>query len=129
MRKNAIWLIALAALAGCDLSEKGAIDKAQDMIASTLKDPSSAKFTGVRMAGEKTAGDLHDGYLCGSVNSKNSFGGYTGPIRFVAKFQYTKGGRVEVSNIQLEEGLNAKEASEGVSIFEQIDWNTKCIAK
>ncbi|BBT40916.1 hypothetical protein [Pseudomonas putida] len=118
--------VVIAAIAGCELSEQGAISKGQEMVASTLKDPGSAMFSSVRMVETQTAGDLHNGYLCGQVNSKNSFGGYTGPKRFVANFQYTNGGRVEVSNVQLEEGLNAREASEGETIFERFDWSKKC---
>lgn len=42
-----------------------------------LKDPESAKFRKLHR-GVK-------GIICGEVNSKNSFGGYTGFTRFLAK--------------------------------------------
>ena len=44
--------------------------KAQESVKALLKDPSSAKFR--NMNG-----------MCGEVNSKNSFGAYTGFVRFI----------------------------------------------
>lgn len=49
-------------------------DKRAALIAA-LKDPDSAQFRGEH---------LHGKYLCGEINSKNSMGGYTGFLRFVA---------------------------------------------
>ncbi|RZF59115.1 hypothetical protein EWE75_23490 [Sphingomonas populi] len=52
---------------------------AKDLIKGKLKDPDSAVFTAVavsRKSGHPMA--------CGRVNSKNSFGGMTGPQRFVS---------------------------------------------
>jgi hypothetical protein len=52
---------------------------AKDAMKDLLKDPSSAKYEDVR------AYRLASGYVfCGRVNSKNSFGGYTGFQRFVS---------------------------------------------
>ena len=50
----------------------------QDNIKARLRDPSSAEFTGVyvsRKAGVPA--------ICGTVNSRNGFGGMSGPKRFV----------------------------------------------
>lgn len=51
--------------------------KAKSLITSSLKDPDSAKFSDMRVFRA-----LHtDGgftFICGKVNAKNSFGGYTG---------------------------------------------------
>lgn len=44
--------------------------KAQESVKALLKDPSSAEFR--NMNG-----------MCGEVNSKNSFGAYTGFVRFI----------------------------------------------
>lgn len=52
-------------------SEKAMLEvKVQDVVKSLLKDPNSAEFQNM------------DG-VCGEVNSKNSFGGYTGFKKFV----------------------------------------------
>lgn len=120
---------AVAALAGCDVTKEMAVEKGKDMVASALKDPDSAKFQGVFMVEEQAIGDTHYGLLCGEVNSKNSFGGFTGFRRFVANFNYSKQGSFEVSYVTLEEGVNAKINSSGVSYFQDIYWLGKCEPK
>jgi len=55
--------------------EQRAIDKAQQIVRSSLKDPSSAQFEDVRFYAN-TSG------VCGKVNAKNSFGGYVGASPF-----------------------------------------------
>lgn len=65
MRK---WIAALAAsavLAGCDGTQK-----AKDLVAATMKDPSSVQFREV----ERGAA----GYVCGEINAKNEYGAYGG---------------------------------------------------
>lgn len=51
-------------------------------VRESLKDPMSAKF-GMMRAGRKASGTL---WVCGMVNAKNSFGGYTGPKAFGGAF-------------------------------------------
>ena len=46
----------------------------KDMVKSMLKDPESAVFASVY---------FNNGATCGIVNSKNSFGGYSGYTRFI----------------------------------------------
>ena len=117
---------ALGVLAGCDVTQDMAIDKAMDIVASTLKDADSAKFQRVFMVEEQVIGDAHYGMLCGEVNSRNSFGGFTGFRRFVANFNYSKQGSIGVSYVTIEEGDNASLNREGVSYFHQIYWLGKC---
>lgn len=52
-----------------------AIFQAQAQIRALLRDPASAEFSAVRRRG---------GAVCGMVNSRNGFGGMTGPRRFLA---------------------------------------------
>lgn len=62
-----------------DARRRAAVTAARAAILSMLKDPESAQFVGeqVRAAG--------DGYaVCGQVNARTGFGGYTGPRRYVA---------------------------------------------
>jgi hypothetical protein len=47
--------------------------KAKAALLQIVKDPDSAKFSKVQRVGD---------YICGMVNAKNSFGGYTGPKPF-----------------------------------------------
>ena len=56
------------------------IDKMEDKVRMRLKDPDSAVFTGSKFySGFKGAP-----IVCGYVNSKNSFGGFSGDQGFIA---------------------------------------------
>ncbi len=73
MRFWAATALALV-LAGCGKSEEQrSIEAAEAAVRESLKDPDSAKF------GLAEAFGLFDGHVvCGAVNAKNGFGGYTG---------------------------------------------------
>lgn len=47
------------------------------LITNNLKDPESTKFRNEKK--------YSNGYVCGEFNSKNSYGAYTGYVRYVAK--------------------------------------------
>lgn len=55
--------------------DKALINKVQQQVVGSLKDPESARFQGVHVKW---------GTVCGEVNAKNSFGGYTGFKRFLS---------------------------------------------
>lgn len=57
--------------------QRAAIERA---VKETLKDPDSAKFGEIR-AGKSRTGSIN---ICGLVNAKNGFGGYTGMQAFMA---------------------------------------------
>ena len=75
--------VACAVLAGCGESEaqKEARIRAniqvmsESAVRAKLKDPGSAQFKNQRVSAK--------GAACGEVNSKNSFGGYTGYTRYI----------------------------------------------
>ena len=56
----------------------------QDGVRASLKDPDSAKFSGAILAAKRLNGDID---ACGTVNAKNSYGGYVGAGPFFAKFR------------------------------------------
>lgn len=75
--KKIILMAVLVGLVGCGKKEPTEAElnsfrelKAQESVKALLKDPSSAEFR--NMNG-----------MCGEVNSKNSFGAYTGFVRFI----------------------------------------------
>jgi hypothetical protein len=86
------WPILLAIfLAGCQTTQPAPPEEPKDLLTPTslsetqfgivkasvierLKDPESARF-GKYVAGSSKSGDIT---VCGFVNAKNSFGGYTG---------------------------------------------------
>lgn len=53
------------------------VETLKQVVLSRLKDPGSAQFSGLRLSKSGLA-------LCGEVNAKNSYGGYTGAKLFVA---------------------------------------------
>jgi len=128
MRKTITFALLAALVSGCDIkvSQGVAVDKGKDMLASTLKDPSSAKFGDAFFVESKMVGDRHYGFLCGRVNAKNSFGAYAGMSRFVADLEYTESGSFSMNNVLLEQGVLAKSGKDGFSIFETEHWAAKC---
>lgn len=60
------------------LADRMLLSDAKERMRGRLKDPESAKFTEVIVA--RVTGKP---IVCGYVNAKNSFGGYTGPKGFV----------------------------------------------
>lgn len=65
----------------------------QERIKSKLKDPSSAQFNGVFISRAIGAP-----IVCGQVNAKNGFGGYTGFQRFIS------GGTIQVIETEMAVG-------------------------
>ena len=55
---------------------KASLQALEDQVKAHLKDPDSAKFRDVRLFS-------HLGAICGSVNARNSMGGYVGFTKFV----------------------------------------------
>lgn len=83
--KKALLLIAMVTiLPGCKPSEEKAIELAKKEVAIDMKDPDSTKFRNViyTKKDEKEDGSM-SGVVCGEVNSKNSFGAYSGFSPFV----------------------------------------------
>lgn len=72
-------------------------------LAEKLKDPDSMKLKNVQIA--------EDGTLCGDVNAKNSYGGYTGFSRFIGMyFSANKEGKpvAIIIGIDSKEGISQK---------------------
>ena len=72
-RQLSLFLIGILALCGCD---SAATRDAKEAVKTSLRDPYSAQFSNVEEI-KKT------GVVCGEVNSKNSFGAFTGAKTFV----------------------------------------------
>ena len=76
-----MMLIALALAAVAPAPSPYAQKAAIELVKAQLKDPDSAKFKGIKPMGDK-------GGICGRVNAKNEYGGYTG---FAVFFVNSKG--------------------------------------
>lgn len=69
MRRFPIVIVALA-VAGCDTR----ISDAEAAVSAQLRDPDSAQFRDVRLVDQGRDGSA----VCGQVNGRNGFGGYSG---------------------------------------------------
>lgn len=94
------------------------VNSSKQLIAQNLKDPDSAKFTNLVLVQNDQAK-----LLCGSVNAKNSYGGYVGAKKFYVKWSnsqadtptvYTEGDTAARANARMNE-LMAQSRSAGLS--------------
>lgn len=95
--KTVVTLAAcLLAITGCQDSEEKRLitlaDAAKKSIAARYKDPDAVQFKGLVL-------DWQQQHICGELNAKNGFGGYTGYERFRADLKGT-GASTVVTNVQ-----------------------------
>lgn len=55
----------------------------KSVVSKQLRNPSSAVFGDMFVVGDRKIGKTYSGAVCGSVNSKNGFGGYAGDTSFI----------------------------------------------
>lgn len=91
--KILLFLVMTLLLTACGPSPERAVRFAEQVISNNMRDPDSAKFSDSKFY-EKNGSSKDDlsGYVCGHVNGKNSFGGYTGNTRFIVLVRVTKSG-------------------------------------
>ena len=95
-------------LVGCKPGADKAVELGQKEVASSMRDPDSAKFRYVRFVQKDEAADgAVVGYVCGQVNAKNAFGAYAGfapfemELSMKSKGFFSKGVTYSVFNKQL----------------------------
>ncbi|OKO99494.1 hypothetical protein [Xenorhabdus eapokensis] len=89
MSRILIVVICGLSLVACKPTEKDFINIGESLVRNSLKDPDSAKFDSFyRPSGES------DGYVCGMVNAKNSYGGYIGKKTYYVYIE-TKDGKLK----------------------------------
>jgi hypothetical protein len=100
------------------------VNKSKQLLVQNLKDPDSAKFTNLVIA-QTGNGKL----LCGSMNAKNSYGGYVGAKRFYVLWDasapdkpevYTEGDETARASARMDE-LLAITRSRSASLSAKID--------
>lgn len=84
MKMVMVIISSLLFLTACKPTEEKAIELAKSEISHDMKDPLSTQFRDVvsKKVGEKDDGSIAM-LVCGEVNSKNSFGAYSGYSPFV----------------------------------------------
>lgn len=79
--------VMLATTVVCDAAQRLSVKQRaalEGAVTENLKDPSSAKFRKIELVDSKEANKPGEGIYCGEVNAKNSYGGYTGYMPFIA---------------------------------------------
>jgi hypothetical protein len=90
--KGWLMLVALVATGCTHKPEFDATAMTKAVVSKSLKDPDSARW------GEIKVVRFHEGYIaCGTVNAKNSFGGYSGDAQFRAGFTPDGKGSADIS--------------------------------
>lgn len=87
--KNLLFIaVGALLLSGCKPSDEQFIKIAQEDVAQSLKDPSSAQFRNMQFVASKDdTGSNNSGYVCGELNGKNSFGAYVGFERIYVRVE------------------------------------------
>lgn len=84
----------------------------ESRVIAKLKDPNSAKF-GPLIAGKDKDGSL---VACGTVNAKNSFGGYTGMMPYQVKMSANEAPVIAIANNQMAFWMQNNCRSRGLAI-------------
>lgn len=115
-------LTGCALLLGCSASEADYIKWAQEAVGKQLKDPASAQYgrTFVVPASEKSEKFSDMRVVCGDVNAKNAYGGYTGATRYIVLFgKPASGGDTAVLDVEMEK-------QPGDELFTKVWWGQDC---
>ena len=122
-------------VAGC-LSDQEALKlDAEKAVKAMLKDPASAQFSGLYVVFEPPDDGVRRVAVCGYVNARNSYGGYTGKQRFVASGHIGKVASstlLDVGHAQIEgperfATVESAKTSEPETVFEKVYWNRSCV--
>jgi len=134
MRFNACALLALAALVlvACATHEDSLTSNAERAVRSQLKDPDSAQFGAVFIVPAAKHGSEQRMTVCGSVNARNSFGGYAGMDRFVVDGAvYDDTGSTSIFGVTFEGSTRSQSTSgraqPNETDFELREWNALCV--
>lgn len=73
MKRIFLTVVISLLLVSCGDSDKKMIEIGEKVLRDSLKDPGSAVFES-----KYVKSSSNDGFVCGTVNAKNSYGGYVG---------------------------------------------------
>lgn len=130
-----ICLVPVVLIAGSFIRNKviGPVGWAKDDVEKALrmkmKDPDSMEIRSSYVVKRQT--ELGEEIsICGFVDGRNSFGAYSGPVRFASQsFSNRELGVFETSTVKMEDPLEAKQFHDAnmLSNFEHIYWNKYCV--
>lgn len=106
-----------------------ATDDVEKALRAQMKDPDSMVIRSSYVVKRQTERGQEIS-ICGFVDGRNSFGAYSGPVRFVSKSFSNRQLKVfQTSMVKLESSSETKEAHEVnmLSPFEHAYWNKYCV--
>lgn len=105
-------------------------DNTARVLKSKLKDPSSMTIRSSYVIEKILPNGNTEIFICGIVDGKNSFGGYTGGTRFVSKSVSSKSLNTFDTYIVEVEDESQRATAHSVnrlSAFEKVYWNEYCV--
>lgn len=107
-------------------------DNAMKALRGMMKDPDSMVIRSSFIVRKPNTSGGEDIAICGIVDGKNGFGGYTGGTRFVSVSLTTNGSYGETFDtrtIQIEDSAEKAKAVDVkmLSGFEKVYWNDNCV--
>ena len=95
-----------------------------------LKDPDSMVIRSSFFVHKINSANDEEIFMCGIVDGKNSFGGYTSGTRFASRSVSSKALKTfDTYTVELEDNENKQKADEVkmLSAFEKVYWNDYCV--
>lgn len=123
--KKTVCLLSIALLglvSGCGPTDSELTRLARTSVQKQLKDPDSAKFGEITLVTPAQQSTTYQSIkvACGSVNAKNSYGGYEGVVRFTVFLGVPNGAsKHEVVDVRIEPKPND-------DIFKSAVWDFDC---
>ncbi|WP_338790501.1 hypothetical protein [Pseudomonas sp. AE27] len=106
-----------------------ATDDVEKALRAQMKDPDSMAIRSSYVVQRQTELGLEIS-ICGLVDGRNSFGAYSGPMRFASKSLSNRELEIfETSMVKLENPLETKQYHDlnMLSVFEDVYWNNYCV--
>ncbi len=107
-----------------------AMENTTARLRSLLKDPESMKIRASYIVFKSNDRGSTDVSVCGVVDGKNSFGGYTGGTKFVSVSTWTKDpDTFSTWIVELEDATEAQRSKDAgrLSPFDSVYWNSHCV--
>jgi hypothetical protein len=105
-------------------------DNTTKALKTKLKDPSSMTIRSSYVVEKTLPNGNTEIYICGIVDGKNSFGGYTGGSRFVSKSVSSKSLNTfdtYIVEVEDETVKSTAHSANRLSPFEKVYWNEYCV--
>ncbi|WP_426172607.1 hypothetical protein [Pseudoduganella sp. R-34] len=107
-------------------------ENAKKALRGMMKDPDSMIIRSSFIVRKPNTNGGEDIAICGIVNGKNGFGGYTGGTRFVSVSFTTNGSYGETFDTRAVQIEDSAEKAKAVDVkmlsgFEKVYWNENCV--